>query len=89
MNFLHYDLWAERGDSIQVFLTGNSENVLLMDDSNLQNYRGGRQFQYYGGYFTQSPATIRAPSTGHWNVVVDLGGRVGRVNATVRVIRGA
>jgi len=88
MNFLHYDVWTQSGDIIEVSLTGNAANVLLMDDSNFQNYRSGRQFQYHGGYFTQSPAIIRAPSAGHWKIVVDLGGRGGHVNAAVRVIRG-
>jgi len=87
MNFLHYDVWTNPGDVVQVFLTGSAANVLLLDDSNFQNYRSGRQFQYFGGYCTQSPATIRAPGTGHWNVVVDLGGRAGNVNATIRVVR--
>jgi hypothetical protein len=88
MNFLHYDVWTELGDIIQVSLSGNAANVLLMNESNFQNYQSGRQFQYYGGFFNQSPATIKAPSAGHWKVVVDLGGRVGHVNAAVRVIRG-
>jgi hypothetical protein len=88
MNFLHYDVWTQPGDVIQVLLTGNAANVLLMDDRNYENYRSGRQFQYYGGYFTQSPAMIRVPGAGHWKVVVDLGGRAGNVKAAVRMLRG-
>ena len=88
MNFLHYDIWAQAGDVVQVFLSGNAANVLIVDDSNFQNYRSGRQFQYYGGYFNHSPALIRVPGAGHWKVVVDLGGRAGHVNAAVRVLRG-
>jgi hypothetical protein len=88
MNFLHYDVWPQSGDVVQVSLSGNAANVLLMDESNFQNYKAGRQFQYYGGYFTQSPVIIKVPSAGHWKVVVDLGGRAGHVNAAVAVIRG-
>ena len=89
MNFLNYEVLTEAGDIIQVFLTGNAANVLLLDESNFQNYRSRRQFQYYGGYFTQSPAIIKAPSPGRWHVVVDLGDRAGHVNAAVRVLRSA
>jgi hypothetical protein len=88
MNFLHYDVWTQPGDIIQVSLTGNAANVLMMDQANFESYRSGRQFQYYGGYFTQSPAMIRAPGAGRWKVVVDLGGRAGQVRASVQVVRG-
>ena len=87
MNFLHYELWTQAGGHIQVFLSGNAANMLVLDDSNFQNYRSGRQFKYYGGYFDQSLAKITPPGAGHWNVVVDLGGRAGQVNAAVRVVR--
>jgi hypothetical protein len=86
MNFLHYEVWTRSPqDVIEVTLVGNAANVLAMDDGNFTNYRSGRQFTYYGGYYTQSPAVIVVPSSGHWNVVVDLGGAAGHVNASVRV----
>ena len=53
-------------------------NFMLMDNTNFQNYRTGRQFKYYGGHYTHFPARITAPHTGTWNVVIDLGG--GRAN---------
>ncbi len=89
MNFLHYDVRTESGDAIEVTLTGNAANVLLMDEFNFQNYRSGRQYSYFGGYFKQSPAVLKAPSAGRWHVVVDLGGGAGRVSASVRVLRTA
>jgi len=88
MNFLHYDVWTQPGDLVHVTLSGNAANVLLMSESNFQNYRYGKPFQYYGGYFTRSPAIIKSPSSGHWKVVVDLAGRAGRLSAQVRVVPG-
>ena len=87
MNFLHYMVSTQAGDLIQAFLTGNAAWVRVMDDLNFQCYRSGLQYQYYGGHYTQSPAIIRSPAAGSWNVVIDLGGMAGHVNATVRVLQ--
>jgi hypothetical protein len=89
MNFLHYDVQTQSGDAVEVMLSGNAANVLLMDELNFQNYRSGRRFTYFGGYFNQSRAILKPPSAGHWHVVVDLGGGAGHVNAAVRVLRTA
>jgi hypothetical protein len=87
MNFLRYEVRTmNTGDVIEVTLSGHAANVLVMDDGNFVNYQSGRQFVYYGGYYTQSPAVIVPPSAGHWNVVIDLGGASGHVNAFVRVL---
>jgi|CZKE01.1.fsa_nt_gi hypothetical protein len=89
MNFLHYEVSAQSGDVIQVLLAGNAAYVRLMDDNNFHRYRSGQHFQFYGGYFKQSPAIVNAPSAGRWHVVVDLADQVGRVNAEVRLLRSA
>ena len=86
--FLDHEVWAQAGDFVEVTLSGNAANVLLVDETNFQNYRSGRQFRYYGGYFTRSPAVIQVPFPGKWHVVVDLGGRAGSVSAAVRVFHG-
>lgn len=87
MKFLHHDLGqVAAGSVVVVALSGTEANVLLLDDLNLGRYRGGRRYQYYGGHFTASPVRLPIPSTGRWNLVVDLGGYVGSVNASVQVI---
>lgn len=88
VNFLDYDISAEKGDIIQVTLYGTASNVLLLSEENFQNYRSGRDYTYFGGYYTRSPAVLTAPASGRWHVVVDLGGRAGQVTASVRVFRG-
>lgn len=87
MNFLQYDIRTTPGSAVEVTLIGNAANVFLMDDNNFQNYRAGRPFKYYGGYFTRSPVILVPPSAGRWHVVVDLGGGPGHVNASVRVLQ--
>jgi uncharacterized protein DUF1883 len=60
---------------------------MLMDDFNFDSYRRGRQFTAYGGWARVSPVDLGVPHAGHWNLVVDLGGRVGYSEAAVEVIR--
>ncbi|MGF9714886.1 DUF1883 domain-containing protein [Paenibacillus sp. JMULE4] len=87
MNFTHYDLGTLNGGAtVEVTLSGNAANVLLLDSSNFNNYRNGRQYKYYGGHFTRSPVRINVPHTGHWHVAVDLGGYRGSVKSSVRIL---
>ncbi len=58
-----------------------------MDDINFSSYRPGRSFRYHGGLAKRSPVHLAAPHTGHWNVVVDLGGYAGSVQAGVSFLR--
>jgi len=60
---LHYGMQLGAGDFIRVHLSGNAANVLVMDDANLRNYRDGIQFNYWGGYYTQTPVIIRPASS--------------------------
>jgi hypothetical protein len=85
MNFLHYDLNLKAGDIVEVKLDKQA-NVRLMDDTNFAYYKRGERHTYYGGRATRSPATLQAPHTGHWNLVIDLGGYGGTVHASVRVL---
>jgi hypothetical protein len=63
MNSLHYEVDLGSGDSVRVTLTGNAANILVMDAENFQAFQAGRQYTYYGGYYTRSPAVIRPPNT--------------------------
>jgi len=86
MNYLHYVVTTGPRDSVRVHLIGSAANVLVMDDANFQNFTVGQAYQYYGGYYTKTPAIIRPPSPGRWNVVINLGGGAGTVNAVVQVL---
>jgi hypothetical protein len=86
MNFLHYEFPANTGNRVEVILHGSAANVMLLDDSNFNNYKASQPFRYYGGHYTMSPILIAVPYAGHWNLVVDLGGAPGHVDASVRLI---
>jgi hypothetical protein len=87
MNFLHQEFDLDAGDIVEVMLD-NPANVQLLDPENYDAYRNGRTFDYYGGYVKVSPFQIRAPRAGRWHLVVDLGGDVGRVRASARLLSG-
>ena len=86
MDELHYQIVTGPGDRIRVYLRGNAANVLVMEDADYVNYRQGRAYNYYGGYYTKSPVIIKPRVYGPLNVVINLGGFAGTVNAVVQII---
>lgn len=59
MKFTHYDLgYKERGQIVEITLQGSAANVQLLDSSNFNNYRNGRQYKYIGGLAKQSPVRL-------------------------------
>ena len=89
MRFTHYDLRNRQGgEIIEVTLSGNAANVRLLDNSNFQGFRAGRQHRYYGGQAKKSPVRLQVPHSGHWHVVIDLGGYGGTVRSSIRVLSG-
>jgi Domain of unknown function (DUF1883) len=88
MNFLDYEADASGGDIVEVTLDSQA-NVRLLDSINFSRYQRGQQHQGIGGRALRSPVRLAVPSSGHWHVVVDPGGYVGTVGASVRVIHRA
>jgi len=90
MNYNVYDLGQlKRGDRIQVTLSGIAANVRLMDSSNYQSYRNGKNHRYIGGLAKKSPIVLGVPNSNHWYVTVDLQGLRGTVRSSVRVLPNA
>lgn len=90
MNFTHYNLGRkEKGQIVEITLSGSAANVRLMDNSNFQNYRNGRQHRYFGGLAKQSPVRLSIPSTGNWHVTVDMQGLRGTVRSSIRMMPSA
>ena len=90
MNFTHYNLGhLNGGDVVEVTLQGSAANVLLMDSTNFNNYRSGRQCRYQGGLANRSPVRLQVPHSGSWHVAVDMRGLRGTVRSGIRVIPAA
>lgn len=87
MNYLHYDFNLNINDIVVVTLDKQA-NVRLLDDLNYSKYRHGRKHIYYGGLAKKSPVHLSPPRSGHWHLVVDLGGYPGTVRVSVRTIKG-
>ena len=84
---LHAAAWLDLGDTISVRLD-EPANVMLLDDDAYASYKEDRAFRYLGGWVRERQITLWPPKPGHWHVVVDLGGAIGRVSASVQVLRG-
>lgn len=90
MNFTQYDLgWRSRGEIVEVILSGNAANVRLMDSSNFQGFKNGRNHRYIGGLAKRSPVHLQIPSSGHWYVTIDMSGLRGSVKSSARVLPSA
>jgi hypothetical protein len=90
LDFIHHDLGSrQRGDVVEVVLSGSAANVRLLDTPNFQRYRRGERHRMYGGRATRSPVRLEIPQSGRWHVAVDMQGLRGSTNASFRVIPGA
>ncbi len=86
MQFIDIDLGqCQAGDIAEVTLSAGA-NVRLMDSSNFNAYRNGRQHRYQGGLARTSPVRLEVPRSGHWHVAVDMQGLRGNVRASGRRI---
>lgn len=86
MQYLHKREHLDSGD-IVVVNCSHQCNVQLMDDTNYSNYKSGRGFKYYGGFYKMLPARISAPYTGNWNIVIDLGGGSANFRYSINIIK--
>ena len=85
-NVIHKELDLLRGDKIVVEID-KAANVILLNDTNLNNFTSARSFRHHGGgYFTSSPVVLVCPSNGHWNLVIDLPNG-GRIKYSISVLR--
>jgi hypothetical protein len=73
MNFMHAREFLDEGDVVVVNCSHQC-NIRVMDDSSFQSFRHGGAHRYLGGFYRMLPARIVVPSSGFWNVTIDLGG---------------
>jgi hypothetical protein len=87
MNFTHYDLGnLNKGRIVEIVLQGNAANVQLLDSSNFNSYKNGRQYRYIGGLAKKSPIHLQTTHSSHWHITIDLRGLRGNVRSMVRVL---
>ncbi len=86
MDFIHSRENLNHGD-IVVVKCSHQCNIMLLDDSNFSNYQSGGQFHYHGGFFKMFPAKIAVPSSGWWNIVIDLAGGTANIQYSINVLK--
>lgn len=84
--FTRHDLGnLKKGQRVIVTLKGNAANVRLMDSSNFNAFKNGRNCRFVGGLAKKSPVVFSIPRNGHWYVTVDMMGLRGRVKSAVNI----
>jgi hypothetical protein len=85
MQYLYKDLGLlHSGAAVTIQLKAQA-NVRLMTNHDYTKFKTGAAYKYYGGLATKSPTVLRVPTQDRWVVVIDLGGRSGRISASVTV----
>jgi hypothetical protein len=88
MQFVHWREYLDAGDIVVVNCSHRC-NVSLMSDSDFESYRRGGTHRYHGGHYERLPARIAAPSSGYWNIALDLGGGSASIRHSMNVWKAA
>ena len=88
MEFLHSREHLSQGDVVVVNCSHQC-NVQLLSDANFARYKDGVGYSYNGGFFEMLPAEIVVPSTGHWNITIDIAGRRAMIEHSITIIRNS
>lgn len=86
MKFIHWREHLNEGDIVEVDCSHRC-NVRLTTDSEFSKFKRNDRHRYYGGHFDRLPARIPAPSTGWWNITLDLGGGDANIRYGMRIIQ--
>jgi len=86
MDFLHKKEFLNSGDVVNV-QSSHQCNVLVMDDHHFSNYKNGKPFKHFGGFFRAFPANIPIQSSGNWNIVIDLGGGRTDIRYSINILK--
>ena len=88
MQFVHWREHLNAGDVVVVNCSHRC-NVRLMSDGDFESYRRGGAHQYHGGHYERLPARIAAPTSGYWNITLDLGGGSASIRHSLNILRAA
>lgn len=86
MKYIYSQIQANSGAIVEITLDKQA-NVRMLDAANYQRFKGGQQYQYYGGRVLRSPLRIPVPLSGTWYVVIDLGDHGGTIRHNIRLLK--
>jgi Domain of unknown function (DUF1883)/TIR domain len=87
--FTHYNLGQMRAGQIVEVTLSSGANVRLMDSSNFNSYKNGRNHRYLGGLVDRSPYRLQIPRSGSWHITVDVVGLRNGTRSSIRTLPGA
>ena len=76
----------KKGDILSIAID-RKVNIYLMDNLNFARYKNSNSCEYFGSTANSSPYNITVPRTGHWYIVIDLGGGTGILNYSIKVFK--
>ncbi len=85
MEFIHAREFLAGNQYVRVECNSQC-NVILTDDINFRDYKEGRSFRYYGGFFKEFPAVLVPPYPGYWNITIDSGGKSATICYSITVV---
>jgi len=88
MQFLHQREYLSEGDVVVVDCSHRC-NIRLMSDSDFASYQRRGAHHYHGGHYERLPARIVVPSSGYWNITLDLGGGSASIQHSIRLLKAA
>lgn len=86
MKYTYKDGNFRKGD-ILIITVDRKVNIYLLDSTNFQRYKNGNGFEYFSSSANGSPYNITVPMSGHWYIVLDLGGGSGILNYSIKVLK--
>lgn len=85
MKYIHTRRYLNWGEIVQLDCDTQC-NFMLLTDDNFAAYQLVRQFVYHGGTFKTFPARISVPSSGYWNLIIDLNGASNEPHYTITIV---
>lgn len=87
MKYLHKQVKAGRNCVVLVTFDKPSK-VMLLKDSDYRKYKGGKTYNYRGGFAENSPVKFILPEGATWHIIIEKGSYFNptEINATVQVL---
>jgi hypothetical protein len=87
-NFIYDRQWLDQGDVV-IVECDHQCHIRVTDDQNCDQFRKGLRHRYYGGFYRLLPARIVVPSSGNWNVSLDMGGKSANIKYQIKYKKAA
>lgn len=88
MVFLYTREHLEQGDFLVVQCSHHCK-IRITTDSHFSRLKQKARYESFGGFYRSFPAKIAAPTTGYWNIIIDIDSGSEAVTYTINVIKNS